>query len=85
MKDFHYITPDYRGYPGTRVSRQGVSECEAILGKRNVQTEHDKALGRVMMAVLMDDTELFKQFGDTEGFRRWLTDNGDRRRGWQEA
>jgi type I restriction enzyme R subunit len=26
----------------------------------------------VMMVVLRDDTELFKQFGDNEGFRRWL-------------
>jgi len=25
-------------------------------------------------AVLKDDTELFKQFVDNEGFRRWLTD-----------
>lgn len=33
-----------------------------------------KALGRVMTAVLKDDTELFKQFMDNEGFRRWLTD-----------
>jgi type I restriction enzyme R subunit len=27
-----------------------------------------------MTAVLKDDTELFKQFSDNEGFRRWLTD-----------
>jgi type I restriction enzyme R subunit len=27
-----------------------------------------------MTAVLKDDTELFKQFTDNEGFRRWLTD-----------
>src|SRR5439155_1717354 len=36
--------------------------------------EHDKALARVMTAVLKDDTELFKQFSDNESFRRWLTD-----------
>ncbi len=36
--------------------------------------EHDKALARVMTAVLKDDTELFKQFMDNEGFRRWMTD-----------
>jgi type I restriction enzyme R subunit len=27
-----------------------------------------------MMAVLKDDTELFKQFSDNEGFKKWLTD-----------
>jgi len=42
--------------------------------KQNARIEHDKALGRVMIAVLKDDTELFKQFTDNEGFRRWLTD-----------
>ena len=34
----------------------------------------DKALARVMTAVLKDDTELFKQFSVNEGFKRWLTD-----------
>jgi type I restriction enzyme R subunit len=42
--------------------------------KQNAKIEHDKALARVMTAVLKDDTELFKQFSDNEGFRRWLTD-----------
>ena len=34
--------------------------------KQNARIEHDKALGRVMTAVLKDDTELFKQFMDNE-------------------
>jgi type I restriction enzyme, R subunit len=42
--------------------------------KQNARIEHDKALQRVMTAVLKDDTELFKQFMDNESFRRWLTD-----------
>ena len=42
--------------------------------KQNARVEHDKALARVMTALLQDDTELFKQFSDNEGFRRWLTD-----------
>jgi type I restriction enzyme R subunit len=42
--------------------------------KQNARIEHDKALSRVMTAVLTDDTELFKQFSDNESFRRWLTD-----------
>jgi type I restriction enzyme R subunit len=42
--------------------------------KQNARIEHDKALARVMTAVLKDDTELFKQFSDNEAFRRWLTD-----------
>ncbi len=42
--------------------------------KQNARIEHDKALSRVMTAVLKDDTELFKQFADNPSFRRWLTD-----------
>lgn len=42
--------------------------------RQNARIEHDKALARVMTAVLKDDTELFKQFSDNESFRRWLTD-----------
>ena len=42
--------------------------------KQNARIEHDKALLRVMTAVMMDDTELFRQFMDNEGFKRWMTD-----------
>jgi type I restriction enzyme R subunit len=42
--------------------------------QQNVRIEHDKALERVMTAILQDDTELFKQFSDNESFRRWLKD-----------
>ena len=42
--------------------------------KQNARIEHDKALSRVMTALLKDDTELFKQFADNPSFRRWLTD-----------
>jgi type I restriction enzyme, R subunit len=43
--------------------------------KQNARIEHDKALGRVMNAVLKDDTELFKQFSDNESFKKWLSDS----------
>jgi type I restriction enzyme R subunit len=42
--------------------------------KQNARIEHDKALLRVMTALLKDDTQLFKQFSDNESFRRFLTD-----------
>jgi hypothetical protein len=40
----------------------------------NARIEHDRALARVMTAILKDDTQLFKQFSDNEGFKRWLAD-----------
>ena len=42
--------------------------------RQNARIEHDKALVRVMTAVMRDDTELFKQFMDNASFKRWLTD-----------
>jgi len=36
--------------------------------------EHDKALERVIVSLLKDDTELFKQFFQNESFRRFVTD-----------
>src|SRR3984893_14411825 len=42
--------------------------------KQNAKIEHDKALKRVMTAVLKDDAELYKQFSDNTDFRRWMTD-----------
>ena len=43
--------------------------------KQNARIEHDKALARMMTAVLKDDTELFRQFSDNESFRKWLQDS----------
>ena len=42
--------------------------------KQNARIEHDKALARVVVGLMKDDTELFNLFSDNEGFRRWLTD-----------
>jgi type I restriction enzyme, R subunit len=42
--------------------------------KQNARIEHDRALARVMTAVLKDDTELFKQFSDNPSFKKWLSD-----------
>lgn len=42
--------------------------------RQNARIEHDKALARVMTAVLKDDTELFKQFSDNPAFKKWLAD-----------
>ena len=42
--------------------------------EQNARIEHDKALVRVMTSVMKDDTELFKQFMDNDGFKRWMTD-----------
>jgi len=42
--------------------------------KQNARIEHDKALARVIVSLMKDDTELFKQFSDNPDFKRWLAD-----------
>jgi type I restriction enzyme R subunit len=42
--------------------------------RQNARIEADRALGRVLNGLLADQTELFKQYSDNEGFRRWLAD-----------
>ncbi len=41
--------------------------------KENARIEHDRALQRVIIELLADHTELFKQFSDNLDFKRWLT------------
>jgi len=43
--------------------------------KQNARIEHDKALQRVILELLSDHTELFKQFSDNPSFRKWLADS----------
>ena len=43
--------------------------------KQNARIEHDKALARVIVGLMKDDTELFRQFSDNDSFKRWLGDS----------
>ena len=36
--------------------------------------EHDKALEKVIVSLIADDSELFKQFMDNPQFKRWLSE-----------
>ncbi|HNW29290.1 MAG TPA: type I restriction endonuclease [Spirochaetota bacterium] len=42
--------------------------------RQNARIEHDKALERVIVEMLTDHTELFKQFMDNASFKKWLAD-----------
>ncbi len=42
--------------------------------RENARIEHDKALERVMTAIMKDDTQLYKEFVDNADFRRSMTD-----------
>jgi type I restriction enzyme, R subunit len=40
--------------------------------KQNARIEHDRALERVIVDLISDDTELFRQFMDNPEFKHWL-------------
>jgi type I restriction enzyme R subunit len=40
----------------------------------SARIEHDKALSKVMLTLLKDDTQVYKQFVENESFRRFVTD-----------
>ena len=40
----------------------------------SARIEHDKALDKVMLTLLKDDTQVYKQFVENESFRRFVTD-----------
>nr|WP_206107662.1 type I restriction endonuclease subunit R [Paludisphaera rhizosphaerae] len=42
--------------------------------KQNARIEHDNALQRIMLELISDHTELFKQFSDNPTFKKWLSD-----------
>ncbi len=42
--------------------------------RQNARIEHDKALQRVIVGLMKDDTQLFREFSDNESFKKWLTD-----------
>ena len=42
--------------------------------KQSARIEHDRALANVIIGLMKDDTELFKQFSDNPEFKRWLAD-----------
>ena len=42
--------------------------------EQNARLAHDRALGRVLVALIKDDTELYKHYSDNEWFKKWLAD-----------
>ncbi|MCY4220767.1 MAG: type I restriction endonuclease subunit R [Thiotrichales bacterium] len=60
--------------PARVASDTAFRNARANSDRENARIEHDRALLRVMTAVMKDDTELFRQFMDNRSFKRWMTD-----------
>lgn len=60
--------------PSRVAQDKAYQNAQANSDKQNAKLEHDKALNRVVLELLSDHTELFKQFSDNPNFKRWLTE-----------
>ena len=54
-----------KGIPGRFTAKSGI---------RELFLEHDLALKKVMVELLSDHTELFKQFMENPSFKKWLSE-----------
>lgn len=60
--------------PARVAQDKAYQNAQANSDKQNAKLEHDKALNRVVLELISDHTELFKQFSDNPSFKRQLTD-----------
>ncbi len=60
------IAPQVAADPAYRNAKQNTPNAARI--------EHDKALGKIMLTLLKDDTQIYKQFVENDSFRRFVTD-----------
>lgn len=60
--------------PARVAKDKAYQNAQANSDRQNARLEHDRALNRVILELLSDHTELFKQFQDNPGFKRWLAD-----------
>jgi type I restriction enzyme R subunit len=60
--------------PGKVAADKAYQNAMKNSDKAAARLEHDRALQKVVIGMLADHTELFKQFSDNPGFRKWLSD-----------
>ena len=60
--------------PGRVAADTAFRNAQMNSDRENARIEHDRALLRVMTSMMKDDNQLFKQFMDNDGFKRWMTD-----------
>ena len=54
---------------GAHIANQAAQDTRAA-----ARLEHNRALQKVVLDLLADHTELFKQFSDNASFKKWLSD-----------
>ncbi len=59
--------------PGRVAADSAFQNARENSDEENAKIEHERALQRVMTAIMKDDNQLFKQFMDNRSFKQWMT------------
>ncbi len=60
--------------PGKVAADKAYQNAMKNSDKAAARLEHDRALQKVVISMLADHTELFKQYSDNPSFKKWLSD-----------
>ena len=63
-----------REVPGRVAANEAYRNARQNSDAENTRIEFKKALRQEMTSIIKDDNQLFKQFADNDGFKRWMTD-----------
>jgi len=74
FEDIDRVTKRLRDDVAPKVAADSAYQNAKANTPQTARIEHDKALARVMLGLLKDDTEVYKQFVQNPSFRRDVTD-----------
>lgn len=60
--------------PGKILEDKAYQNAMKNSDKQNARIEHDNALKRIIVELMADHLELFKQYSDNNSFKKWLSD-----------
>ncbi len=63
-----------RTIPARVAANEAYRNAREYSDAENARIEFDKALRHVITSMIKDDNQLFKQFMDNDGFKRWMSD-----------
>lgn len=72
-KDIDHVKKNIAAIPSVVSRDPAYQNAMKNSDKQNARIESERALNKAMMNIMTDNIELFKQFNDNSGFKRWLS------------
>ena len=74
-EDKDNVAKQIRAIPEMIIKDEKLKNALKNADKENVKIEYTRALLNVMVTIMKDNMELFKQFNDNQLFNKWLSDS----------